>query len=1109
MVPQKQPVKINFAGSIDQKTDPFQVGQADFLALNNSIFTTDGRLTKRNGFPSLGKSVVAPQFSYGFSQIPGTMAAGRNISAFQNELVLNDGLNLYSYAQAQNNWIYKGRAELCSASSQSIYKSQYNNIVQDSALNSTLGIKIFAWEAWTGDPNKRSNSIGSSIIGVEVAAIDYTTGQTLFSGLLSSTASHPKCVSISNKLYVVYFDSNDNKLYAQEILQSGPGATTAIITNIDSGHINYDLQVVGSNICIAYAATGPTVKVALFSSALVAGNTTSKVEFAANCLGLFTDTSNNVWVAFSNGTSTKVFAMDSTLTTTVMSSTTIDNTAVSVGVEYITGVYDVSVGKGIIFFGNPGSSLPGQPFGFTAASSFVQPAVNASVNVTLTGPGGAGDYVGFTQNNQIIYIPTGGYYWITSAVEGSGTAVLTNTGYGGNAIPGATVAGTTQIVYPTTGYQNAVTYFNTLTLPMTPGNPGTAGTLADFIRSVSLASKAFTINNTPHVILTHDSNLQPTYFVGALYNTLAPVPNAAIVAKLVENIGGGLPLGSGPEVRALLPSVNVVSAGVVQCALLTRTYEIQQTSNNTSNISYNLGIISEQIDFTTDDIQTNQLGSNLNIGSGAILAYDGASVVEQGFHLYPETVTAVASGSDGSLGAGTYGYLVVYQWVDNQGQTHESAPLGAGDPLSIVVSANNHVVLTIPTLRLTEKQNVTIAIYRTAANGSTYFRLDVQYFPFPINNSVSSDTVTFTDYSSDASISGNSQIYTQSAVPNIAAPASNAMTEYKNRLIVVPSENPYEFWYSQQVITEPVTGIPVEFSNSFIQNVSTVGGALKGVTKLDDKLILFKDSSIYYMTGTGPSPSGANSDFTDPQFVTSDVGLVDMRSIVTMPMGLIFKSTKGIYLLDRSLQASYVGARVEGYNQYSVLFSQLIPNSTQIRFLLSNGTMLMYDYYFNRWGTFSCPAGISSCVFGGVHTYLASDGTVYKEAAGTYYDGVSTSILMSFTTSWIKLAGLQGYQRAYFFYLLAEYISAHQLSLSISYDFSASSSQTTTITPSTTDLLENWRVFLAKQRCQSFQIALQEIYTGTPGAAFTMSGLNLIAGVKSPFRTISAAQSAG
>lgn len=1078
MALEKQSTNINFALGLDQKTDPRQIKPGKFVSLVNRVFNKGGRLDKRNGYATLGTSVATPSVTYTNSQIPGTLAAGRNLATYSSELLITDGLNLFSYCSGTNNWVYKGRAELCSVSDTSVYKNQNNNITADSALNSTLGINVFAWEGWTASP-----FLNGTIVGVQISIIDNTTSQTIGNVYLSSTTSRPKCVSISNKLYVIYFDSNDNKLHAIPITQTGFGIATAIITDINATTPNYDVLVNNSLIYIAYCGTGTTVKVASFDSALASVASVSKAETATNGVGIFPDTSNNVWIPYNNGSATKTFIMNSSLSATVLAPTNVDSGAAASGVQNITGVFDGI--KGIIFYDKPGLPILGQGVSTSNIAAFTQPAVNGTVAVgRLFAPALL----------SIIYIDGGGYYLVTEILdEGLQVYTLKNLGYAGNASPGATIADAAA-TYQTAGYQNAIVTFNTLTAA------GVAGTPATFQRSTSLATKAFLVNSVAHVGMMHDSPLQSTYFLGSLYNTAAPVPNAAIVAKIAESSAGG------QLFRSILPGINVISTGIVQSALINNSFNIERTSQNVvKSFTFN-GVFSCGIDFTTNEIQTNDLGSNLQIGSGTLLMYDGNNTVEHGFHLYPENFTVTNSNTfDGGIGEGLYGYQVVYEWIDNEGQTHRSSP---STTVSIDVgTGGGKNTLVIPTLRITEKQTATIAIYRTIANGSIYFRIDPMLAAFPINNSVSVDTVTVVDSVGDNNIIGNEQIYTLVEVENIAAPATNLMGEYKNRLIVIPSEDPYTWWFSKQVIT----GSPVEFSDLFQKNVGTVGGELRGIARLDDKLILFKESSIYYVTGTGPAPNGTNDDFADPQFVTADAGLLDPRSIVVTPVGLMFKSAKGIYLLDRSLQARYIGAAVEDFNAYTVRGAKLIPTQNQVRFILSNGTALVYDYFWTdesgigQWAVFSNIAATSDVLFGGLHTYTTSAGQVFRESAGAYLDG-ATGINTSFKTGPLNLAGLQGYERAYFFYFLAQYISSHTLTINIYYDYDATTvAQTLTITPTAGDL-EQWRVFLSKQKCQAFQIELIE--GASLGAGFYMSGLDLVVGLKKGYTVIPSAKSA-
>jgi hypothetical protein len=311
---------------------------------------------------------------------------------------------------------------------------------------------------------------------------------------------------------------------------------------------------------------------------------------------------------------------------------------------------------------------------------------------------------------------------------------------------------------------------------------------------------------------------------------------------------------------------------------------------------------------------------------------------------------------------------------------------------------------------------------------------------------------------------------------------------------------------------------------------------------MDDKLIIFKANAIYYINGTGPDNTGANNQYSQPIFITATVGCMNQVSIVFQPSGLMFRSEKGIWLLGRDLSTNYVGSAVEAFNTATVNSATNIPATNQVRFTLSTGQTLMYDYFQQAWGTFMGVPAISSCIYKSLHTFLNSFGAVYQESPGSYVDG-SNPVLLGLTTAWFNLSGLQGYQRAYFFYLLGEYFSPHKLQLSIAYDYNPAPQQVSLISPTNfspvyggptpnpgdgtdgsspmgqlspyggpSNVLD-WRVFLTKQRCQAFQITLQEVYDPTfwvpPGEGLTLSGINLVYATKQKFRPQSAAKSVG
>ncbi len=658
-----------------------------------------------------------------------------------------------------------------------------------------------------------------------------------------------------------------------------------------------------------------------------------------------------------------------------------------------------------------------------------------------------------------------------------------------------------------------------VTLPMTV-TTGTVGSLTVLARSVGVASKAFIVSGTEYLLTAYQSSLQSTYFLLDF--------SGNVVSRFAYENGGGYLTTGLPQAQIIGTTVSIA---YLFKDLISTTAPVLSSSIGTptvTNIYSQDGVNLVYIDFSSATLSVSEMGANLNLSGGMMWAYDGQTINEQGFNLFPDNVEVASSGTSGAMTAQQYFYSVTYQWTDSQGNIIQSAP---SVPVTVTLSSGTSVDINIPTIRLTYKTGVKIMIFRWSAANQIYYQ--VTSITAPTLNNPAVDSIAYNDGLADSSIVGNSILYTTGGViENIPAPAATATTLFDDRLWLIDAEDQNLLWFSKQVIE----ATPVEMSDLFTTFVAPSTGAqgstgkLKCLFPMDDKIILFKNDAMYYINGTGPDNTGANSQYSQPIFINSTVGCSNQRSIVFMPSGLMFQSDKGIWLLGRDLSTTYIGAPVEQFNQYTVNSAQNIPGANQVRFTLSNGVTLMYDYFYQQWGTFIGVPAVSSTLYQGLHTFIGPTGGVAQETPGKYLDNTEP-VLLGFKTSWVNTAGLQGFQRAYFFYLLGTYLSPHKLNVQIAYDYNSSPSQSTLISPNNFSSsvpspygtppapfgsegnIESWRIFFTKQRCTSFQLSISEIYDPSMGAAagkgLTMSGLNLVVAVKKGWQTQSAATSMG
>jgi len=1075
----EQSIPINFSQGLDLKTDPFQIQVGKFLSLENSVFTKGGLLQKRNGF---GKLTSLPDATSNF------------VTTFNGNLTAV-GNKLEAYSQGSSTWVNKGAFKNIGVNTLPLVRSNTTQTQSDAVIASNGLVCVVYTD------NIPSN--GTTAASYKYSILDSTTGQNIVNPTVipvssGSITNAPRVFLLGNYFVIVFTN-----------------------TIIATPHLQY----------VAISVANPTV---------VTANTDISAQYTPWPSLAFDGfvVNNKLFLAWNGNDGGGAIRVRSLTDTLVLSSTKV---FAGRAATVISVCADVTVATPIIYitaYDNAGAT--------TGATMAVDPSLNTILNpVVSIGVSPVLNLTSSAQNGSVLlFFEVSNSYIYDSSI-------------------------------PTN-------YFQTVSVTQA----GVVGTPTTPVKSVGIASKSFILDGTVYLLAAYQSNYQPTYF---LIDQLGNVSS-----KIAYQNGGGYLITGLPNIsindnvvsmpylfRDLIEPVNkaqnATNAGqgvYAQTGVNFVSFTIGGSNISTAEIGQDLhlsggflwmydgaALVEQNFFLYPDNVEVLAINSLTPLGtttntSSVITAVSSTANITVGMNISgagipaattvvsftsntitisnPATATNVATALTltGNMTNQQYFYQVIYSWTDNQGNIHRSAP---SVPVSVTTAgANTAVKVFFPTLRLTYKtlSPVKIEIYRFSAGQQEYFQTTL--IANPVLNDTTIDSLEYTDIHSDAQIVGNSLIYTTGGVvEDIGLSAVNSLTLYKSRMFAVSAEDTNLINFSKQVIQST----PVEMSDLFSIFVApTIGsqgntGPITALAAMDDKLIIFKRNAIYYITGTGPDITGANNDFSDPVFITATVGCSNFSSIVLMPNGIMFQSDKGIWLLGRDLSTQYIGAPVENFNQNTVVSALAVPGTNQVRFVLDNATTLMYDYYYGQWGTFVGIPNISSTLYQNLHTFINQYGDVYQETPGSYVDG-SNPVLLNFTTGWLNLAGVQGFERAYDFFLLATYFSPHKLNVGVAYDYNSSVQQQSVITPTNQSPLygdvsyygaqplyggpparEQWRLSFKKQKCQAFQISISEQYDSSygvaPGAGFSMSGLNVTVGIKSSRPRLSAAQQVG
>lgn len=910
--------KIPLWGGLDTKTDPKEVALGRLTTASNVYMPNAKRLNKRFGQAQLSTSIANTQTS---------ITAATSLGTRQNELLLFDGAQLYTYGTQGANWITKGAlTELNLTSTQ---------VVQNSASRSAVtcynrgGIELYAWEDSRG--------------GVRYSVRDSTSGAFYVADtLVDAGASRPQIVFTGSYLILLY--AVGNSINARLLAIAAPGAGLGNPTNLASN----------------YLAGGPYTVTSLVGGAnsgrffLVYSTTLSSTQVVVS--------------AFGGGTLSNQF--------------------------------------------NSVCNLPGVPLGLGSACD-----------------------------------PTGSWFGFSYATSGSvgvqlsdsnnssfADSHVTTPGNWSQATMAWTDAGDFTCFFDQTSSSTQKTCIVSLPGTNTNGVPSVSAGALKYVWGLQLSShafaqgsQAFAVGVSPKTTLTGSMAQSTSNYVvsGA----------GAILLRCQEYAADG------PNSVLTQPSVYSGTSNW----LLGLPNRLQLRADSSGTVYASTGLNAVTLSFPiTSQLRSVEFHYAAVLNCGNVYAYDGTSIVEAGFWEFPEgcSATVVADAASSIPGPSLtdptpiYNICAVYEWTDAQGNYHRSAPSYLMQ--ATITAAGQGISVKVPTLALTRRQaplaDIQVTIYRTLPNQAGPYYLEGTVSNAPAF--AGTPAVFYQCRKADTDLSGQLELYAppdgSGELENDPPPPFICMAATKTRVFGIPQEDQTAIWF-----TKPLTpGRPAEWSVAQVVRIESAGGNATALGALDDRLAIFKTSRVYVLPGDGPDASGQGGTFSFPKLLSTASGCTNPASIVMLNDGLFYQSQRGVELLSRGEQVNLeIGFPVAAYKSLSLTGALVVPDLSQVRFISSLGTALVFDYALNTWTTYTNYDGVGAVYWNGACTRAKSNGQVWQESNSTFLDGV-VAVPLTVETGWIHPDSLsQGFMRVRRGAILGDYRDSHTLNIDIAYDY--------------------------------------------------------------------------
>lgn len=486
--------------------------------------------------------------------------------------------------------------------------------------------------------------------------------------------------------------------------------------------------------------------------------------------------------------------------------------------------------------------------------------------------------------------------------------------------------------------------------------------------------------------------------------------------------------------------------------------------------------------------------------------FDTDSFTEDGFALAPEIVSVTLGGGGLLTNGEAYTWVVVWEWLDGNGDVVESA-------VSVPVSATpgaptQQATLVIASDRVTGKVGARASVYRTYSPTLTTTAGVILRKVGEVVNNTGTSTVTFVDQLADSAAQLGQELYSQildlSASPALdyfAAPAFRQGCFADNRAFVVAYDNTLRF------SMEKVAGHALAWNPELQVTLPTTDTMLSAQV-MDQRIVIQCDKSVWSIPiGNLPNAALTAGAIPTPEQFPLPTGA--LGPAFPTPLGLLYAAPSGIWSLDRSLAAQYVGAAVQDETGAGIaqITSATVDNAQRVYFTLSTkgnplaaealSGLLVYDLITNAWYVWSMNgAVVLATVWRGQLTFVnvASQTWTLDDALTSGYTDNGISFASRFTIAPIVLSSVNGYQSVLQVQFYGIWKGAHTVTVGVSYDGSATIAESFPQVVNADPGVYRYDFIPKQADCQAIGFTFSD---GAPaGNSFAIETLSLLVGVE-------------